>query len=143
MKSNPSPVTFVIRKARYRGFAETLFESEMRGMDIRHLLFTGVAMNVCVDSTARDAYFAESWPILIEDTMDHTGPDLTRDATLWFFETKAGGITDTQKVMDLLERTQTLEKSLQIPLASSNVARVRLAPSRSAPVRSALSRRAP
>jgi hypothetical protein len=79
----------------------------------------------------------------VEDTMTHTGPDFTRDATLWFFKTKADGITDTQKVMDLLERTQTLEKSLQIPLAPSSVARVRLAPSRSAPVRSALSRRAP
>lgn len=102
----PEPGDLVIRKARYSGFAGTPLESELRGMDIRHLLFTGVATNVCVDSTARDAYFAEFWPILIEDAMDHTGPDFTRDATLWFFETKAGWITDTQKVMDLLERAQ-------------------------------------
>lgn len=38
--------------------------------------------------------------------MDHTGPDFTRDATLWFFETTAGWITGTQKVMDLLEQVQ-------------------------------------
>ncbi len=102
----PEPGDLVIRKARYSGFAGTSLESELRGLDIRHLFFTGVATNVCVDSTARDAYFAEFWPILIEDAMNHTGPDFTRDATLWFFETKAGWITDTQKVMDLLERAQ-------------------------------------
>ncbi len=102
----PKPEDILVRKARYSGFAGTALESQLNGMDIRYLLFTGVATNVCVDSTARDAYFAEFWPILIEDAMNHTGPDFNRDSTLWFFETKAGWITDTHKVMDLLERGQ-------------------------------------
>ena len=102
----PEPGDLVVPKARYSGFAGTAFESLLNGMDIRYLLFSGVATNVCVESTARDAYFAEFWPILIEDAMNHAGPDFTRDATLWFFETKAGWITDTPKVMEMLERSQ-------------------------------------
>ena len=102
----PEPGDLVVPKARYSGFAGTALESLLNGMDIRYLLFSGVATNVCVESTARDAYFAEFWPILIEDAMNHSGPDFTRDATLWFFETKAGWITDTPKVMEMLERSQ-------------------------------------
>ena len=102
----PEPGDLVVPKARYSGFAGTALESLLNGMDIRYLLFSGVATNVCVESTARDAYFAEFWPILIEDAMNHAGPDFTRDATLWFFETKAGWITDTPKVMEMLERSQ-------------------------------------
>jgi ureidoacrylate peracid hydrolase len=102
----PEPGDIVVKKARFSGFAGTDLESRLHGMDVRHLLFTGVATNVCVDSTAREAYFREFWPILIEDAMDHTGPDFTRQATIWSFETKFGWVTDTDAVMDTLERAQ-------------------------------------
>lgn len=102
----PEPGDIVVQKARYSGFAGTTLENQLNGADIRQLLFTGVATNVCVESTARDAYFAEFWPILVEDAMGHTGPDFTRQATLWNFETKMGWITDTEKVMAALERGQ-------------------------------------
>ena len=102
----PEPGDLVVKKARYSGFAGTTLENQLNGLDIRHIFFTGVATNVCVESTAREAYFREFWPILIEDAMNHAGPDFTRDATLWFFETKAGWITDTPKVMEMLERSQ-------------------------------------
>ena len=53
----------------------------LRSAGIRNLRFIGIATNVCVESTARDAFFAEFWPILIEDAMSHSGPDFnnTRD----------------------------------------------------------------
>lgn len=102
----PREEDIVVKKSRYSGFAGTTLENQLRGMDIRYLLFTGVATNVCVESTAREAYFREFWPILIEDAMDHTGPDFTRQATLWNFESKLGWITDTNAVMDMLERGQ-------------------------------------
>ena len=38
--------------------------------------------------------------------MDHTGPDFTRQSTIWNFETKFGWVTDTAAVMDMLERSQ-------------------------------------
>lgn len=49
----------VITKSRYSGFCGTNIENILRAADIRYLLFTGIATNVCVESTARDAYFSE------------------------------------------------------------------------------------
>ncbi len=102
----PEPDDLVVRKARYSGFAGTTLENQLNGLDIRHILFTGVATNVCVESTAREAYFREFWPILIEDAMDHTGPDFTRQATLYNFESKFGWVTKTDDVLDMMERNQ-------------------------------------
>jgi len=102
----PEPGDLVVKKARYSGFAGTTLENQLNGLDIRHIFFTGVATNVCVESTAREAYFREFWPILIEDAMDHTGPDFTRQATLYNFESKLGWVTQTGDVLAMLERNQ-------------------------------------
>lgn len=99
----PESGDIVVQKPRYSGFAGTNLEGILRGLDIQHLMFTGVATNVCVESTAREAYFKEFWPILIEDAMDHTGPDFVRQATLWNFESKMGWVTKTDDVIRILK----------------------------------------
>jgi len=57
----------VIVKTRYSGFARTPLNEELRKRGIRFLFFTGIATNVCVESTLRDAFFLDYWPILISD----------------------------------------------------------------------------
>ncbi|QPC92845.1 cysteine hydrolase family protein [Mesorhizobium sp. INR15] len=98
----PEPGDHVIRKSRYSGFCNTGLEAHLRARDIRHLLFTGVATNICVDATARDAYSREFWPILIEDAMNHSGPDFNRQSTLWNFEHAFGWVTKSDLVIDAL-----------------------------------------
>lgn len=95
----PRPGDLVVDKARYSGFAGTTLENQLNGLGIRYLFFTGIATNVCVESTAREAYFREFWPILVEDAMDHTGPDFVRDATFYNFENKMGWVTSTEKII--------------------------------------------
>ena len=72
-------------------------EDCLRAAGIRHLLFTGIATNVCVES-ARSALFNDFWPILIEDAMNHSGPDFKRQATLWNFEHVFGWVTRSGRV---------------------------------------------
>ncbi len=98
----PQPGDHVVTKSRYSGFWGTSLDSYLRSENIRYLLFTGVATNVCVESTARDAYFSEYWPILVEDAMNHAGPDFNREATLWNFEHVFGWVTDAQSLTDAL-----------------------------------------
>jgi ureidoacrylate peracid hydrolase len=98
----PLPGDRVIRKTRYSGFCRTELEHVLRAADIRYLLFTGIATNVCVESTARDAYFSEFWPILVEDAMGHSGPDFNRQATLWNFEHVFGWVTSADQVIAAL-----------------------------------------
>jgi ureidoacrylate peracid hydrolase len=104
----PQPGDLVIRKTRYSGFCRTELESTLRAGGFRHLLFTGVATNVCVESTARDALFADFFPIMIEDAMNHSGPDFNRQATLWNFEHVFGWVTTSDQVIAAL---QTQEKA--------------------------------
>ena len=99
----PEPGDRVVRKSRYSGFCGTDLETYLRAGSIRYLLFTGVATNVCVESTARDAYFAEFWPIMVEDAMNHSGPDFNRQATLWNFEHVFGWVTRVDDVIALLQ----------------------------------------
>ena len=99
----PEPGDHIVRKSRYSGFCGTDLEAYLRARNIRYLLFTGVATNVCVESTARDAFFAEFWPILVEDAMNHSGPDFNRQATLWNFEHVFGWVTKADHVIEALE----------------------------------------
>jgi ureidoacrylate peracid hydrolase len=99
----PEPGDHIVRKSRYSGFCGTDLEAYLRTGNIRYLLFTGVATNVCVESTARDAFFAEFWPILVEDAMNHSGPDFNRQATLWNFEHVFGWVTQADDVVALLQ----------------------------------------
>ncbi len=98
----PQPGDHVVTKSRYSGFWGTNLDSYLRSENIRYLLFTGVATNVCVESTARDAFFSEYWPILIEDAMNHSGPDFNRQATLWNFEHVFGWVTNADQLSEAL-----------------------------------------
>ena len=52
----PQPGDIVIPKTRYSGFFNTNIDSVLRSRGIRTLVFTGVATNVCVESSLRDAF---------------------------------------------------------------------------------------
>ncbi|MEE2761421.1 MAG: cysteine hydrolase [Pseudomonadota bacterium] len=93
----------VIDKTRYSGFCRTELDSYLRSEGITHLMFTGIATNICVESTARDAYFAELFPIIIEDAVNHSGPDFNRDAMLWNFEHVFGWVTCSEDVLAALD----------------------------------------
>jgi ureidoacrylate peracid hydrolase len=99
----PQPGEKVIRKTRYDGFCRTELDGHLRAANIRYLLFTGVATNVCVESTARHAFFNEFWPILVEDAMNNSGPDFNRQATLWNFEHTLGWVTRSDQVIAALQ----------------------------------------
>jgi ureidoacrylate peracid hydrolase len=78
----PQPEDLVIVKTRYSGFARTPLDAELRKKGIRYLFFTGIATNVCVESTLRDAFFLDYWPILITDAAMAAGSAAMHDATV-------------------------------------------------------------
>jgi hypothetical protein len=56
----PQPGDIVVPKTRYSGFFNSTLDSTLRARGIRHLVFTGIATNVCVESTCATA---SSWNI--------------------------------------------------------------------------------
>jgi ureidoacrylate peracid hydrolase len=92
----------VIRKQRYSGFYGTALEQTLFTYRIRHVIFAGVATNVCVESTLRDAFFRDFFPILVSDAACHMGPDFCQLATLYNVERYFGWVTSTDKIKQAL-----------------------------------------
>jgi ureidoacrylate peracid hydrolase len=94
------PGDMVVRKQRYSGFAGTKLDMLLKAYNIKYCIYTGVATNVCVESTLRDGYFLEYWPILVADAVDNAGPEITQQATLWNVETLFGWVIDTPRLLE-------------------------------------------
>jgi ureidoacrylate peracid hydrolase len=91
----PQPGDLVVAKTRYSGFFNTNVDSLLRGRGVRNLIFTGVATNVCVESSLRDAFHLEYFGILLEDAVHHLGPDFVRQAALYNIEKFFGWVSTT------------------------------------------------
>jgi ureidoacrylate peracid hydrolase len=89
----------VIVKTRYSGFAGTPLDAQLRVRGIRHLLFTGIATNVCVESTLRDAYFLEYWPVLVRDCTMQAGPPSLQEASMYNVESFFGWTCTSQALL--------------------------------------------
>jgi ureidoacrylate peracid hydrolase len=70
----PLPGDVVVGKSRYSGFAGTALEQILHARRIRTVLVAGVATNVCVESTIRDAYHREFFPVMVSDATLGAGP---------------------------------------------------------------------
>lgn len=76
----------VVKKSRYSAFAGTSLDQYLRARRMVNLVFTGVAANVCVESTLREAYHREYFCLLLGDATHHAGPPFLLEATLWNIE---------------------------------------------------------
>ena len=99
----PKPGDLVIVKTRYSGFAGTTLDAELRARGIRYLLFTGIATNVCVESTLRDAFFLDYWPILITDAAMAAGPPNMQEASLFNIESFFGWTVPSDELLEHLK----------------------------------------
>ena len=107
----PQPGDLVITKTRYTGFAGTPLDSQLRMRGIQYLFFAGIATNVCVESTLRDAYFHDYWPILLRDATMPAGPPAAHDATVFNVESFFGWTMTSQELVSQL-RQQTTKTSI-------------------------------
>ncbi|MBI6557145.1 pyrimidine utilization protein B [Pseudomonas veronii] len=89
----PRPGDMVVPKTRYSGFFNTNFDSLMRSRGIRNLVFTGIATNVCVESTLRDGFFLEYFGVVLADATHQAGPTFAQQAALFNIETFFGWVS--------------------------------------------------
>lgn len=89
----PQPGDMIVPKTRYSGFFNTNMDSMLRARGIRTLVFTGIATNVCVESSLRDAFHLEYFSVVLEDATHHAGPDYVRKAALYNIEKFFGWIS--------------------------------------------------
>lgn len=92
----PQPGDIVLPKPRYSGFFNTSLDSILRSRGVRHLVFTGIATNVCVESTLRDGFFLEYFGIVLADATHQAGPVFAQQAALFNIETFFGWVSDVE-----------------------------------------------
>jgi ureidoacrylate peracid hydrolase len=98
----PAPGDFVVPKCRYSGFSGTGLDALLRSRGIRYLLFAGIASNVCVESTLRDAFHLEYFCVFVRDATQASGPAPIQDAVVYTIETFLGWTTDTASLCSAL-----------------------------------------
>ncbi|VTT28338.1 amidohydrolase RutB in pyrimidine catabolism pathway [Klebsiella pneumoniae] len=103
----PQPGDIVLPKPRYSGFFNTALDSMLRSRGIRHLVFTGIATNVCVESTLRDGFFLEYFGIVLEDATYQAGPLFAQQAAIFNIETFFGWVSDVGSFCRALQHEPT------------------------------------
>lgn len=63
----PKNEEWVVEKSRFSGFYNTNLEVILRGLKVDTLVIAGVATNICVESTIRDAFFRDFKVLLPRD----------------------------------------------------------------------------
>jgi ureidoacrylate peracid hydrolase len=102
-KLKPLPGDIVVDKNRFSGFFNTDLNSILRTYNVKHLLFIGIATNICVESTLRDAFFHEYFPVLVSDACGNAGPDFTEQATIWNVSEVFGWVTTSADLIKALK----------------------------------------
>jgi ureidoacrylate peracid hydrolase len=99
----PQPGDIVIEKPRYSAFFNTNLDSTLRARGIRSLVFTGIATNVCVESTLRDGFFLEYFGVVLHDATHHAGPDFIQKASLYNIEKFFGWVSSVEEFRAALQ----------------------------------------
>jgi ureidoacrylate peracid hydrolase len=63
----------------------------------------GIASNVCVESTIRDAFFREFFCVFVEDATQQSGPAFIQEAVIYNVETFLGWVSTTDAVCRALQ----------------------------------------
>lgn len=100
----PLPDDIVVDKMRYSGFWGTKLDYVLTTLNIKYLVYTGIAINVCLGTTLIDSFFREYWPILVTDAVDHIGPECCRDGLLWTIERFFGWLTTSDRLIESLSK---------------------------------------
>jgi ureidoacrylate peracid hydrolase len=97
----PEKEDLVVEKLRYSAFSGTMLDMFLKNYDIKYLIFSGVATNVCVETSIRDAYHLEYFAILVEDAVTTDTP-LLQEATIRNVKQSFGWVTSSQSVLEAL-----------------------------------------
>ena len=94
----PQEDEIVIEKRRFSAFVGTELDMMLKTYDIRYLAFTGVATNICVESSLRDACHLEYFPILVSDAAAASPPS-RQDATIGNVQQVFGWVTTSENII--------------------------------------------
>ncbi len=97
----PQPGDVVIPKYKYSGFVSTYLDQYLRSRGVNTLIITGIATNVCVESTARDGFMREYHIVIPSDLTEGTSPE-AKQWSLLNLDMFFGEIVSSNDILDAL-----------------------------------------
>ncbi len=102
----PGPDDILLPKTRYSGFWNTQLNSILRARGIKNIVFCGIATNVCVETSIRDAFHNEFFAVLLEDACHQLGDDMIRAASIYNIKTFFGWVATCADFAEYASLTQ-------------------------------------
>jgi len=99
----PKEDDIVVEKQKFSAFFGTNLDIILKTFNIKFITFSGVATNICVEATLRDAYHLEYFPILISDACSNAGPPFTQEATIYNIKFIHGWVTTAENFIGALK----------------------------------------
>lgn len=102
----PASDVKIVDKTRNSGFFRTSLENTLKESGVNHLILTGVGTDVCVESTARDAYQMD---FAVTTVSDATGTCNKQDHLAALHALRMfGGTASTAEVIEALQKPRAL-----------------------------------
>ncbi len=98
----PREDEMVIVKRRFGAFSGTELDMMLRTFDIRYLIFTGVATNICVETSLREASQLQYLPILVSDACAATEPS-RQQSSIDNIKEIFGWVTTSDVILEVLK----------------------------------------
>jgi ureidoacrylate peracid hydrolase len=99
----PQPGDLVVDKHTFSGFHQTRLHEALQAQGVKTLVFTGVATNVCVDSTLREGFFLGYYVVLAEDCVSSSN-GAGHEGTLATVRVNFGTVLRSEELIALLGR---------------------------------------
>lgn len=93
----------IFEKMRYSAFFQTNLDTLLTTYDIKYLVITGTATNICVEGSIRDAYYLGYFAILVSDAAAYLGLPFVQEATIFNVKSCYGWVTTTENILRALE----------------------------------------
>jgi ureidoacrylate peracid hydrolase len=102
-KLSPAPDEAIIDKHSFNAFRNTKLDDYLRDNGIRTLVMTGVATNVCVDSTLREGFFRGYHIVVLEDCVG-SNSQAGHEGTLATVRNNIGRVIPSAAATEVLTR---------------------------------------
>jgi ureidoacrylate peracid hydrolase len=99
----PQEGDIYVEKPRFSAFFGTNLDSILKAYNIKYLLFTGCATNICVEASMRDAGQLGYFPFMIKEGVSHNGPPFMQEAAMFNIKLGYGWVTGVEDVLKLLK----------------------------------------
>ncbi len=92
-----------VSKRRYSGFFDTDLDLRLRELGVRHVVLTGVVTNICVRSTAHDAFF-RGYDVVVPEQCVAATSEREQASSLYDIDTHFGTVVGLDSVLGIIRQ---------------------------------------